>query len=227
MSKIKNLFKNIDLISLGYNCYFKKFTKNMLKINTETNYFDYAGISMWAINELFNDNFANVYNKHQFDEIQIMSNETKKTIVNKYYYIRFIHDIPNITEQNLTAHFEKYKRRQNRLYNILNTRKNIIFLRFEEYMENRIIYPEYVDKFKITEFEYLKIFYKKMIDDFKIKKIKIIYLSYKEDTFYDVEYNIIIINISKYGIISWGNCENAFNRIFNDNYDFLTTSLNN
>ena len=68
--------KNIKIISLGSNCY-NKIYLNKIGIKRETNYFDYIGTSMWAINELFimnkfkdvfsnKDNFINMFTYYYY-----------------------------------------------------------------------------------------------------------------------------------------------------------------
>ena len=91
MSNIKliKLFSNTNnVISLGYNCFFKKFLKIKLKINKETNFFDNIGTSMWSINELLLNDFQDFFIPEYYKQLEIKNNSNPNFLSNTKYYIR-------------------------------------------------------------------------------------------------------------------------------------------
>ena len=167
---------------------------------------------MWEINELFDDDFIPFFNKNNYDKIKINNNEEVNFISNKKYYIRFLHDLidENFFGSKSNRYFNEFKikftRLKNRLYEILNENKNYIFLRFEESMENRIIYNEYVEKINISEIEHIIIFSNKIKNKFNLSNYLIIYFSLNSNDYCDYANKIITINISNYiSNLEWEN----------------------
>jgi hypothetical protein len=243
-----NYFSNYKIISLGYNCFIKKYMID-IGISQETNLFDYIGTSMWTINKLFENDFKDLFNLEEYEKIKILVNDStyNNVVVNKRYYIRFMHDFKNPSLPSINSKFsvlknfnydimddvkikfksfkETYERRINRLKKLLIDEKKILFIRFEEPMNNRIIYDEYKKNFERSELNniidystMLKINYKKL-------EFKIIYLSNTHETKYLKENNIIILNIGKEIIDSWGNCTSGFKNIFDKNKSLLISIL--
>jgi len=90
-----NLYiNNYKIISLGYNCYVKKYM-NDLNISQETNLFDYIGVSMWSINELLLNDFKNLCDINEYKKYKILNNDFNEIIIHEKYYLRFLHDFKN------------------------------------------------------------------------------------------------------------------------------------
>lgn len=216
-----NLFKNYDLLSLGYNCNFKYYFSKHLLIDTETHFFDYIGSSMWAINQLFINDFEDVLNPIYYKNINIIEHTYHNFLSNTKYFLRFMHDLRNLNE---FAQFkDKYNRRIIRLYEKLHNNQNLILFRYEESMKRKIIHSEYSSYFEITELNYLKQLYHTLKNKFNINNLKIIFFSYNEPTFYNKFYNIITINISSY--IHIIDKKQQLHNIITDNYNFIQQSL--
>ena len=107
-----------ELISIGYNCFIKKFLNIELLIENKTNFFDYIGSSMWGINELFENDFVDFTNEQNYENIQIEKNKKCNYLTNTQYYLRFKHDL-NINIKLYDDFYNKYIRRKKRLYDIL------------------------------------------------------------------------------------------------------------
>lgn len=233
---IKRNYSNI--ISLGSNCFFKMYISH-LKISKETNYFDYIGSSMWAIVDLIkNDELDKVFDKKEdFENMRIMSKgDDKYIITNRKYYLRFKHnfkqDYQNFTNTSLEDDKlfnnvkESYNRRSERLINQFNNfdsnSKPILFLRYEEENDDRIIHEEYKDKNKKSEFNYLIEFSNLLKIKYKNLKFHILFFTtnQKENLFLKDE-NIILINIKNKNLIKWDTCCKDFDKIFRDNDVFI------
>lgn len=240
--------KNYKIISLGYNCNIKRYT-NDIGISQETNLFDYTGISMWAINKLFENNFSNLFNIKEYEEMKILKTDSKTIKTNKRYYMRFKHDFKKIKmkriipvrnilplnskdinkfllikkktdiERNFSDFKSTCERRILRLKNILNEEKNILFIRLEESMKNRIIYNEYKDNFKKTELEYIKDYSNIIKLQYPNLNFKIIYISKLNQTNLIKEYNLLVLNTDT-DTINWTNCVAKFKELF-DTYSEL------
>ena len=229
---ITELFKNCDIfISLGYNCFFKKFIKNKLKHNKETNFFDYIGTSMWSINELLTNDFEDFFNKSDYKNIPIKINENNDFITNTKYYIRFFHDLntSKFNGVNKEKYFKdfvsSYTRKKNRLYQLLNDNNKILFLRLEEDNTNRINYPEYEDMAKIDEIENLIIFTKIIKNKFPNLNFTVLFISKKLKTNIDESNNIIIINSGDYPLNNWKSSQDELENILLNNYEHIETFL--
>ena len=235
---------NYKIISLGYNCFIKKFT-NDIGINQETNFFDYIGTSMWAINKLFENNFANLFNEDDYENLKIQT-DNLIVITNKHYYFRFLHDFKNNTHIDLIKFNinkkidqkiiddvklqfykckETYERRIIRLKDLLIKEKKILFIRLEETMHNRIIYDEYKSYFEKPELDYI-IDYSKMIKiNYPNLDFKIIYISKIHDNKYMMENNLIILNSRDVIIDTWDNCLDGLKDLFRINKEFIDSNL--
>ena len=216
--------KNIKIISLGSNCY-NKIYLNKIGIKRETNYFDYIGTSMWAINELFIMNkFKDVFsNKDNFINMEILTTkENRYIITNKQYYLRFKHEFNKNNIDTYEKIKNSYERKYQRLFQYLTTLKNILFIRYEEEHHNRIIYKEYSEKYKHDELHYLKelsLYFKKT---FPSLNFNIIFLTSNiTDNKYLEDYNIMILYVENKSNIKWYNSHNDLKNIFNDNGDFI------
>lgn len=235
---------NYKIISLGFNCFIKMFT-NDIGIKQETNFFDYIGTSMWAINKLFENNFANLFNEDDYENLKIQT-DNLIVITNKHYYFRFLHDFKNNTNINLIkcnidkiidqkiiddvkVQFYKFKevyeRRIIRLKDLLIKEKKILFIRLEETMHKRIIYDEYKSYFEKPELDYI-IDYSKMIKiNYPNLHFKIIYISKIHDNKYMIENNLIILNSKNVAIDDWTQSTNGLKELFRINKEFLDSNL--
>ena len=228
--------KDFKIISLGYNCRIKMFTID-LKISQETNFFDYIGTPMWAINKLFEDDFSNVLNFNDYDLLTI--NSDLFVLTNKTYYIRVLHEFnnksfpinnrlgPNLliskeqlkknTMREIYKTFNKFKdsyeRRIIRLKSLLTNEKKVLFIRYEEQKKNRIIYNQYKKYYEKSELEYIKDYYHIIRNQYPNLDFQIIYLSISHPTSYLKEFNLIILSFNSY--------DEPFLDIFNKNKDFL------
>lgn len=230
--KLDKLFSVSDnLISLGYNCFFKKFLKTKFKFNKETNFFDNIGTSMWSINELLLNDFEDFFSPTHYKQIKIKNNSNANFLSNTKYYIRFIHDLEikkfdyNYDGKYFNDFVSRYSRRKDRLYNLLTNNNKAIFFRLEEENENRIIYPEYEDKNKISEFDNLLIFTEIIRNKFPNLIFSIIYVSRILDTKIYSSNNIIVINTGKYKVKEWRKLHYELEQIFLENYDIIETFL--
>lgn len=231
---IRKLFINFDkVISLGCNCYFKAYYSYYLKIEEETNFFDYIGSSMWSMIDIFeNDKFIDIFSsKDDFDNMEILKSDEKYIITNKKYYIRFKHEFKhnyyiysnpnNILEKNFTKVKESYERRYYRLIEYLSSMKKLLFIRLEEEHDNRILYDEYNGKYKNTELYYLKSLSRHFKEKYSKLDFRIIYFSYSEkDNIYLQDDKIIIIVI-KNKKLKYETCFKDFDILFFENYNFL------
>ncbi len=226
MKNVRMLLKDKFLLSLGFNCTVKRFLDYTKLTSGETNFFDYIGSSMWSINELFENDFANLFNWTEYKHLQIMNDEKSDYLTNSRYYLRFFHDLSIYsTDKQKDDIVGKYFRRKYRLYDTLNKSKYVVFIRHEEITENRIIYDEYVERFMTNELEHTKKFSNIIKTKFPNLKFKIILLSDEHNDNHDIEHNIISINISNYDKINWENSIEVYNKIFYDKYDFIYNAL--
>ena len=237
---------NYKVISLGFNCFIKKFT-NDIGINQETNFFDYIGTSMWAINKLFENDFTNLFNEEEYENLKILTDNLCVT-TNKQYYFRFLHDFKNNTNINLinkkfmvdktieqkiiddikiqfNKFKETYERRIIRLKDLLLKEKKILFIRLEETMNNRIIYDEYKSYFEKSELDYILDYSKMIKKNYPNLDFKIIYISKIHDNKYMIENNLIILNSKNVTIDNWNNCTNGLKDLFEKNKEFLDSIL--
>ncbi len=212
------MFHKYDkVISLGSNCFIKKYL-DCKKNPNETFFFDYLGISMWSINELLKYNFKDLLNIKDYELLQIFNKNSdskiKESIINKKYFIRFPHDLQS-NLNNFKEFKEKYERRIERLQNYFKNCKKILFIRLEENMTDRIIYPEYEEKYKITELEYINEFSNLIKKLYPNLEITIIYISKNDCELNNTNNNIIILkNIYDF---DYSNCCDYLNKII----DFL------
>ncbi len=228
MDDIRFLRENTISISLGYNCGVKKFLNEGLGINVATNFFDFIGSPMWGINELFNCGFNGLTDVSDYKNVKLLENEEPKSLTNTKYSLRFTHDLElNSSVSRIKTVVERYMRRKTRLYNILNSTTQVLFYRYEENMNNRIIHDEYKTKYTKKEYEYVKEF----SDIIKIKfpklKFKIIYFTRNIIESQNDHNNILSIDIKNYEPIEWANSVEKFSQIVRDNKDQIKIFLQN
>ena len=199
-----NFIRSFDkVISLGSNCYIKMFLES-IKYKTETHFFDYIGSSMWAINDLFKDNFSELFDDgiDSLEKKKIMySGDDEYIITHKKYYLRFKHEFnqnfhseikENIKIEDFKKVCEKYERRKERLFDILNDDKQtLLFIRYEEDHKNRINYFED----KKSEIEYIYDFIKMIKRKYPLKKFCILLLSHTMENDINYDENLIILKM--------------------------------
>lgn len=231
-NKIKELFSiNNNLVSIGYNCFFKKFLMTKMMFKKETHFFDNIGTSMWAINELLLNDFDDFFNHEYYKNIQIKINNDTNFLSNIKYYIRFPHDLEvskfnnNYNNGYFINFINTYRRRKTRLYDFLTNCKKVIFLRLEEDNEERIFYPEYEEKFKKTEFENLIFFTEIIKKKFHNLNFVVIFISRTLETNIYNSNNIIVLNMGEYKVNNWKKSQDELENIFLLNYKYLEEFL--
>jgi hypothetical protein len=150
-------------ISLGFNCHVKVFI-DMLGEMDNTIYmrlpFDWIGTPMWAICDLFENNFEDFTNQTYYEIKQRYENKKNKYLINTKYDFVFVHDygksFKNIPKETYEKVEEDYKRRVLRFQSILQSPMKLLFIRLEQDITNRVDLPEkqqehneyyYVEKF--------------------------------------------------------------------------------
>jgi len=216
------------IISLGCKCYVKLFLDS-IKHKSETQFFDYIGSSMWAINDLFKDDFSGLFDKG-IDELEkkkiLYSGFDKYIITHKKYYLRFKHDFKqncnselkeNIKLEDFNKVSEKYERRKERLINILQEDKEtLLFIRYEENQENRIKYGED----KKSEIEYIYEFIDIIKQKYPLKKFCILFLSDTMENDDKRDKNLIILkNVKR--INMWTESSKKIRNTIEQNQNFL------
>lgn len=232
--KLVQLFKNNNnFISIGYNCFFKKFLKIKFLNKKETNFFDNIGISMWGINELLLNDFEDFFNPDNYKQIKIKNNGDNEFLSNIKYYVRFPHDLliskfnGNYNGQYFNNFISTYSRRKTRLYDLLTNCKKVVFLRLEEDIDDRIIYPEYGEKFKAGEFENLLVFTEIIKNKFPNLNFTVIFVSRTVETNIYLSNNIIVLNAGEYAINDWKKSQDELENIFLSNYELIQTYFQN
>lgn len=230
--KISNLFESYDnLISIGYNCFFKRFLKIKLGHNKETYFFDYIGTSMWSINELIKNDFDDFFNHNHYKKIEINTTKICNHLTNTKYYVRFPHDLEldkfngDYNSKYFIDFINSYTRKKNRFYELLNSNNKIIFLRLEEDNTNRIIYPEYKDKVKINEYDDLKNFTEIIKNKFPNLNFIVIFISKTSETNIDEVNNTIILNSGNLMINEWKISHHEIEKILLSNYELVENFL--
>jgi hypothetical protein len=227
---MKDILKKYDkIISLGFNCYIKRFMEEQ-GIKQETNLFDYIGTPMWGVNELIENDFTELTSIDYFEKMNISSKEPEHIFTNKKYYFRFKHDnliaITGTNKVNINS-FSKLKstleRRIQRFNNTLSSPKKILFIRLEQDNTNRIVYEEYKEKDKIPELEYVISFSKIIKNKYPLINFDILFISKTNENKYDTENNILIIKNTQN--IVWKTCQTQLQKICKHNIDFIKKSL--
>jgi hypothetical protein len=126
----------MNLISLGGSCVTKFQITNYKNINNmndkETNLFDWViSIFQNILDILSTDNINNIFNIDNIIHYELNGEECRIGFKPLDYFLS-IHDLPNsYTDSDLHEFINKYKRRYERMINIIKNDNNIIFLRFD------------------------------------------------------------------------------------------------
>lgn len=211
--------ENYKIISLGYNCFVKKYVDGKFG-KFETNFFDNTGISMWAVNELFENDFSDLFNIEDYEKMEIIPRYSVYT--NKKYYLRCLHDLPDLSRFNIYK--ESYERRIKRLDDTIKN-KNILFIRVEEHQKNRIIYDFYKEKFAKSELDYNKEFSNIIKNKYPNTKFKIIYISDIYDMQLFEDSNLLVLKNSDKQPWNWANSYSKINTIFEKNNEIINQFL--
>lgn len=141
--------------SLGYNCYPKMFIRRKYPKNAnQTQFFDFAGTSVFSIRKVFENDFKDFFNKYDYKKLPVSTDNKPDYIIQMKYYITFPHDLQNMDQ--FDDFKEKYERRAKRIQKIFNEKEiSILFFRYEQNMNNRIIYDEHKKEYEKSEYEQL------------------------------------------------------------------------
>lgn len=224
--------KHDIIISLGATCFIKGYLKEN-DITQKTYLFDWIGTSMWGICDLVRQDFRNMFNMKNY-KYMITAEKEKLMVVNTLYYLLLKHNFPEImpddeekdelqkkylNEKTFAEFKTTYFRRSIELRNILNRDNKILFIRHEQYMDTRIIYPEYEKRFEVPEFEHLKEFSNLLKEKNPDLKFNIIYISHTKHNEYVPDHNIIILESE---ITDWDECAGVYNKLFDTNREFIS-----
>ena len=210
------ILKKYKVLSIGYNCGCKKYIDKYIE-SCPIQIFDYTGTSVWGILELLKNDFKDLLEHGQVEKKMVVGGKKPlETNLNTKYYVRFFHD--DFSEEKYDETVEKNLRRIERFKDEINSDKHIVFLRFEEEMENRIQYTK-IDKKEYEQLIELSNWIKKE----KKIKFKIIFINSSE-TKNDVENNIISIK-DKTRRYVWENSDRRMNDLMDKNKKFIETSL--
>lgn len=209
------LLKKYDhVISLGCNCFVKKYTKIYVK-DCETYLFDYTGSSIAGILEILKNDFVGL---EKIQKIKIHNNNNNKPVnTNLQYYLRFLHEkIDN--EREINKFLISLNNKITRFKNLLKSNKKVVFIRYEENYENRILYDEIKDYYVYPETHYLIQLSEWLTTNTNVN-FKIIYLNSTIQS-YDEKNKIynILINTKN---VDWYNCYNKINDVINENENFF------
>jgi hypothetical protein len=173
MDLLKEGFDNI--VSLGSTCYPKLFIKEHLKpASGETQLFDYCGTSMWSINALIRADFAGILS--DLSCIPITDN-LRSVVTNTKYYIRFLHEYTCVRQALTPLSKERMERRVARFKKLLTGSNRILFVRYQENAEGRIVYHEHPN----TEFEEIGIFIDLVKSTYGCKNVTVIYINLDQE----------------------------------------------
>jgi hypothetical protein len=164
-----------NIVALGSNCYPKLFIREYLKqANGETQLFDYCGTSMWSINALIRADFAGILS--DLSSIPIMDN-MRPIVTNTKYYIRFLHELASVREANTPLFRARMDRRVARFKKLLTDSERILFVRYQENADGRIVYHDRSN----TEFEEIGIFIELVKSTYGCKNVSVIYINLEQE----------------------------------------------
>ena len=162
-----------SVVSLGSNCYPKFFISKILKPEYgETQLFDFIGSSMWSINSLLLNDFADLTNPLDFEKIPILENEAP-IVTNTKYYLRFKHDLKTLGDLEGVEFRDKINRRIVRFKKTIEYSSKLLFIRYQESQKGRIVYTPLLR----SELEELEEFIDIIHIKFKCKSPIVIYIN--------------------------------------------------
>jgi hypothetical protein len=224
---LQEIFKKYDkVLSLGSNCFIKSFLK-FNNIDQETHFFDYIGSPMWGIINLFENDFLDVDNIEDYDNVQITP--ALKIFTNKKYYLRFKH-VKNIYSNENSINIyefnklqESLKRKIQRIKDIFNSNNKILLLRMEQDNKDRIDYENYPQNNK-EESGYIIQFTDMIKRKYPEISFNIIYITSKGELNYDKNNNILTLKNTEIDM-NWNDCNEKLTKIFNQDIKFISNSL--
>ena len=188
-----------NYISLGYVCNVASYIA-AAHMRLTAHVFDRMGIPMWAIDELLQNNFEDFLLKSNLTCKTLFDSSQKKYVIDQKYYLRLMLTENSLSDENFLDQFmSSTKKRIERLTNKINGSESILFIRSEEpssYADlgNRIIFPEYQEKYAKDELDHLRNFSDTIKKRNPQLKFKILFLSH-HGQMVDNEHNIIGIPV--------------------------------
>ena len=212
-------------ISIGYNCFPKKYINHILHININksiediyntdddiyyTQLFDFIGTPMYTINKIISEGLEGLNNIENYTIRQICKNKPYKCVLQTQYNIRVPHYLnENFTKIDLDKFINSMNRKMLRLNTILSDNNNIIyFIRLSENIQNMIIYNDSHVIYDKTEYEYLNDFINIISSKYPLLRFNILFYNYNENKY---ENNIISIKVN-YDELNWDNCVDIFSK---------------
>lgn len=136
LDNVREMFKDTVMFSLGYNCDAKLFIRKLFKENNPSQLFDWIGIPLWGINKMLNNDFDKFF---EMDDMISYKFDKYLTLMNKEYFMRFLHERLFLKCKRFDHLFKKkYERRIDRFKELLNGDKKIVFVVLEENRPGRV-----------------------------------------------------------------------------------------
>ena len=210
-----------NIVSLGYICNINAL-KNHLKGESHSMVFDNIATPMWAINELVISDFKDFMLEENIQKKKLFTDSDEEFWIDSKYYTRFL----------FLGNHERFKKSiQKRITNFKNTFNQsdpILFIRYEEPIMyddrgERIIFPEYKNKYEKSELEYLKELSKHIKSTYPQLNFKILFLS-SSDNFIDEENKIIGVKAEGHDYRNKHIGKNMA-KILDEHKEFLDTNL--
>jgi hypothetical protein len=197
------------ILSLGANCYPKLFISKILKPSYgETELFDYIGTSMWSINLLLLNDFQGLYDKNNFELLQILKCGPY-VVTNTKYYLRFKHDLNTVKMAESADFQEKMKRRIDRFKLNVSKNEHVLFIRQQESKKKRLPYNLHENRSEIDE---LHDFIDTLHMKYNCKKATVIFINLEHDG-WNERHDILSIKVDSLDY-DWKNAHNYIKQLF-------------
>lgn len=212
-------------ISLGFACGSAEFIALCGKKDNvfyERQVFDWLGTNMWTITELTQNRFTDFLNPEYFARRARFTYRTDTWPTHIKYDIVFMHDFKvNNFKIEFPAFIEKYQRRIQRYLSLLDSNKELLFLRIESDGEEVVHCPESRDNWadEMTPLHDFASLLKK-----KNTKYTILYLTYSKATRWDPLLRICFIHFPKFSYRERFSALMVEN-IVRDNLEFIKQSI--
>lgn len=219
-------------ISLGYNCYPCMQDEKKKGIISKNYFFDDIATPAWAIKELLVNDFNGFFDASQYEKIKLFDGSNYEFLTNKQYYMRFT---SQYQINKLNSAFDMFRRRKLNFVNSFQSGNKVLFIRYEEPMVsdipkiagNRIIYPEYAEKYSKNELDHLAELSTYLQTTYPAFNFNIMFIGNSQSANYELAYNkdSKIFTIPNKNITT-GNYDQVFNQIFSEHGAFIYSSLN-
>ena len=198
---MNSLFGKPDAVpvSLGFNCSVARCIELMSERDGhfyERQVFDWLGTSMWAIVMLIKDDFRDLLDQRLLEYRQRYTHTNELYPTNIKYDIPMLHEFDKnnsvrIRGRQLIPIVEKYQRRIERFNGLLRGDKEIVFIRLERDMSDKISTPESA-AYMVDEMASLLEF----VGMLKAAKTvySIVFLTYSREDGYDPENRIYFLH---------------------------------